>query len=156
MDFGCGTGLLSYNLTDIAQKIVGIDNSPKMVEEFNKKSPNLQKIKAYASLKDIDERFDLIVSSMTFHHIPDIPKLVAKLSRYIIPEGMICVADLHKEDGSFHDRGNEGVYHFGFDVDWLVEIFSEQGFELVCEETPFVIQKQKAYPLFLLCFKKRS
>ena len=156
LDFGCGTGLLSYNLTDVAQKIVGIDSSPKMVEEFNKKSSNLQKIKAYTSLKKIDEQFDLIVSSMTLHHIPDISKLVAKLSHYLLPQGTICVADLYKEDGTFHDRGNEGVYHFGFEVDWLAEIFSEQGFELVCEETPFVIQKHKAFPLFLLCFKKGS
>ena len=153
LDFGCGTGLLSYNLADVAQKIVGIDSSPKMVEEFNKKSSNLQKIKAYTSLKKIDEQFDLIVSSMTLHHIPEISKLIATLSRYLLPHGTICIADLDKEDGSFHDRGNDGVYHFGFDRDWLIEIFTKQGYKLVCNKTPFIIKKQKEYPLFLLCFQ---
>ena len=152
LDFGCGTGLLSYNLTDVAQKIVGIDSSPKMVEEFNKKSPNLAKIRAFDSLKKIDERFDLIVSSMTLHHIKDITKLIKQLTNYLAPEAKVCIADLYKEDGSFHDRGNEGVYHFGFEPKELIELFENYGFKLLCHKTPFVIKKQKNYPLFLLCF----
>lgn len=152
LDFGCGTGLLSYNLTDIAIKIVGIDNSQKMVEEFNKKSPNLQKIRAYTSFEKIDERFDLVVSSMTLHHIKDIANLIKQLTNYLAPGAKVCIADLCKEDGSFHDRGNEGVYHFGFEPKELIELFASFGFRLLCHKQPFVIKKQKAYPLFLLCF----
>jgi len=154
LDFGCGTGLLAYNFDGVARKIVGIDTSKKMVETFNEKStsPN---IKAYQ--KDIDtlnEKFDLIISSMTFHHIKEIETTVKKLRNKLKKDGFICIADLIKEDGSFQDEENDGVYHFGFEIEKLKELFENNGFENISENIVYTIKKNKNYPVFLLYFKK--
>ena len=152
LDIGCGTGLLSYNLTDIAKKIVGYDTSKRMVEEFNKKSssPNI-----YATTTLPNEQFDLIVSSMTLHHIRSLKDFLA-LTAHLENGGYLCIADLVTEDGTFHDRGNDGVFHFGFDPDELANFFEKAGFKKICHTTPFTIQKAKPYPIFLLCFVKMS
>ncbi|BCD60621.1 MULTISPECIES: class I SAM-dependent methyltransferase [unclassified Nitratiruptor] len=153
LDFGCGTGLVSYELTDIANSITGVDTAPKMVEMFNAKSPS-PSIKAYC--KDIDAiepPFDLIVSSMTFHHIEDIHEIIGKLYAKLKSDGIICIADLVTEDGTFHSD-NRGVHHFGFDPKWLEDQLQKQGFTKVCQKIVHTIQKHKAFDVFLLCMQK--
>ncbi|SMC10019.1 class I SAM-dependent DNA methyltransferase [Nitratiruptor tergarcus] len=153
LDFGCGTGLVSYELTNIAHSITGIDTSPKMVEMFNAKSTT-PAIKAFCKdIDEIEEKFDLIVSSMTFHHIKDIDAIIEKLRTKIQPGGVICVADLVKEDGSFHND-NSGVHHFGFDIEELTKKFEHKGFKKICQKIVYTIQKHKAFDVFLLCMQK--
>ncbi len=154
LDFGCGTGLVSFELADIAKSIMGIDTSAKMVEQFNKKSgsPNT---KAYqTSLEELSDTFDLIVSSMTFHHIKDIEALIKELAAKLRPQGFICIADLVREDGSFHSDST-GVYHFGFDPGRLIQSFEKHGFILQSSKIVHTIQKHKAFDIFLLCFQKK-
>ncbi|WP_281950480.1 class I SAM-dependent DNA methyltransferase [Nitrosophilus kaiyonis] len=154
LDFGCGTGLLSYNFENDVKEIVGIDLSSKMVEEFNKKSKS-KKIKAYCKdIENLDEKFDLIISSMTFHHIKDIEKIGKILKDRLNKDGYLCIADLESEDGTFHDKGNEGVYHFGFDIENLSKIFSKIGFKLINKNRVYTIKKHKDFYIFLLCVQK--
>ncbi len=155
LDFGCGTGLVSFELVDIAKSIMGVDTSAKMVEEFNKKS-DTPHIKAYQTrLEDLPNSFDLILSSMTFHHIKNIDTLIQNLAKKLRPKGFICVADLVREDGSFHSD-TTGVYHFGFDPNKLSQSFEKYGFILRCSKIVHTIQKHKAFDIFLLCFQKES
>jgi len=153
IDFGCGTGLLGYHFASRASTLVGYDTSPKMIEEFNKKSDSssIWATDDFASLPTAD----LIVSSMTLHHIRDIEATLAKLRDLLTEGGTLCIADLISEDGSFHDRGNEGVYHFGFDPKELEGILRTLGMEIVCSKIVYTIKKHREFPLFLLCAKKR-
>ncbi len=153
LDFGCGTGLVSFELADIAKSITGVDTSAKMVEEFNKKS-NTPHIKAYQTrLEDLPNSFDLILSSMTFHHIEDIDTLIQNLAKKLRPKGFICVADLVREDGSFHSD-TTGVHHFGFDPVELAKIFERHGLKRLCSKIVHTIQKHRPFDIFLLCFQK--
>ncbi len=155
LDFGCGTGLVSFELVDIAKSIMGVDTSAKMVEEFNKKS-DTPHIKAYQTkLEDLPNSFDLILSSMTFHHIENIDTLIQNLAKKLRPKGFICVADLVREDGSFHSD-TTGVYHFGFDPSKLSRSFEKYGCILRCSKIVHTIQKHKTFDIFLLCFQKES
>ena len=153
LDVGCGTGLVSYNLTPIAETIVGIDTSAKMVETFNAKSPS-PLIQAYPkSLEECEESFDLLVSSMTLHHIQNIEdffKEAAERASYLF------IADLFEEDGTFHDKGNEGVYHFGFDPKILTDLAKRAGWEKIYDKQIFTIQKHRDFPIFLLGFKRED
>ena len=153
LDFGCGTGLVSFELEDAAKSITGIDTSAKMVEQFNKKS-NSPTIKAYQTpLENLPNSFDLIVSSMTLHHIEDIETLVQNMAQKLRPGGFICVADLVSEDGSFHSD-TTGVHHFGFDPVELAKIFERHGLKRRCSKIVHTIQKHRPFDIFLLCFQK--
>ncbi len=153
LDFGCGTGLVSYNLTQLASTIIGYDPAPKMVEVFNQKSPSPN---IYATTSLPKDSFDLIVSSMAMHHIKDTAATIAKLAQLLKKGGMLCIADLESEDGTFHDRGNEGVYHFGFDPDALASLFTQNSLEILCKKRIFTITKHRDFHVFLLCGQKRA
>ncbi len=155
LDFGSGTGLISYELKDLAKSILGVDTSPKMVKQFNQKSDSAKIRATTQPIVSIEGNFDLIVSSMAFHHVADIERLVEVLAKKLRDGGYLCVADLCKEDGTFHSD-NTGVCHFGFDEDELISLFEKKGFKKICRKIPQTIRKHRAFPIFLLCLQKGS
>ena len=146
LEFGCATGLVGINLAQEALSVTGIDTSKKMVEKFNEKAKSLN-LNAKAYVKDIfevNEIYDVVVSSMTIHHIKDIKKLSKKLKEIT---NEVFIADLVKEDGSFHTRGNEDVWYFGFSMEELKEFFKEWKIEY---EIIHTIKKHKDFDVFLI------
>ncbi|WP_200763676.1 class I SAM-dependent DNA methyltransferase [Nitrosophilus alvini] len=157
LDFGCGTGLLSFLLANEVKSITGIDTSQKMLEAFSQKS--LKYPNAKALFMDIEQKlpkqnFDLIVSSMTLHHIKEPENLFKRLKNILKPGGLLCIADLEKEDGTFHDNGNEGVWHFGFEKKEIEKYLNKSALSLVYYDTIHIVKKTKEYPIFLMCAKR--
>ena len=155
LDLGCGTGLVSFELLDIARYILGIDTSSKMVEEFKKKTSSSTIQAKKCSIEEIEEKFDLIVSSMTFHHIEDLEHISRQIERHLNEQGIVCIADLESEDGTFHSD-LAGVHHFGFDPDSLETLFAKKGFETICKKRVHTIMKHQPFYIFLLCMQKRA
>ena len=156
LDFGCGTGLLIFPLIEEVGKVHGIDLAPNMLEVLEGKGKNYENLTTeYTGIFEISSTFDLIMSSMVMHHIQDKSKLAKKLYDTLNPNGLIAIADLMLEDGSFHDS-MEGVYDLGFSNDFLKKTFEDAGFkDIEVVENIFVIEKNdKEYPLFLLIGKK--
>ena len=158
MDFGAGTGLLSYFLSPFVDMVVAVDNSPSMLQEFENKSSEFQSktkiIEADLSCDNIDEKFDGIVSSMTIHHIEDTKALFEKFYNMLEDNGFIAIADLEIEDGSFHSD-NIGVYHYGFDIKDIQNIAKEIGFKNIKIEIVSIIKKPHAnFDIFLLVASK--
>jgi len=140
LDFGCGTGLVSLNLKN-AKRILGVDLSSEMIKIFNQKVEMLQlPAKGVVSdIKHIDNKFDIIVANMVFHHIEKIDEMLQILSTKLTKNGKLFISDLFLEDGSFHDKGNEDVFHFGFEKN----SFSHTNFELKSYSHIFTIEKER-------------
>ena len=69
--------------------------------------------------------------------------------------GIIALADLDTEDGSFHAVGTEGIFHHGFDRDKLRTIVQAAGFDRVEFSTAHIIEGEtKDYPVFLVTARK--
>ena len=85
---------------------------------------------------------------MTIHHIKDIKKLSNKLLEIT---NNVFIADLVKEDGTFHSRGSEDVEHFGFSKDELKNYFNKWNIEYKIIHT---IKKYKDFPIFLIRLTK--
>jgi 2-polyprenyl-3-methyl-5-hydroxy-6-metoxy-1,4-benzoquinol methylase len=130
-DFGAGTGLLSQFLEQDVAKITAIDNSKNMLNEFKNKNFRCQIDTLYIDIlkeNSFNIEFNGIVSSMTMHHIDNIEKLFQKFYSILKQNGFIALADLNKEDGTFHSS-NDGVFHFGFDFNKLKDIAIKVGFK---------------------------
>jgi len=154
MDFGAGTGLLSFFVSQKVAKIVAVDNSPSMLEEFQKKSREFasqtEVLQKDLSVETIDRKFDGIISSMTIHHLEDTTALFSKFYKMLGNNGFIAIADLDTEDGSFHSD-NIGVFHHGFNRDSLEAIAKEVGFKEIKFETASVIKKpHRDFNVFLM------
>lgn len=162
LDYGCGTGLLGFGLSEFVKSVTGMDSSKSMIEEFNKKSQELNFENSNAIFHDINDNylpknsFDLIVSSMTLHHIKDTADFVAKSVESLKSDGYLCISDLVKEDGTFHESGNDGVWHFGFELDDLKKIFESNGMQVIFLEEIYIVEKNKNYPIFLIVGKKMA
>ena len=154
MDFGAGTGLISSQIIPFVETIVAVDTSESMLNKLVKKPELEHKVKIVC--QDIidnvlTEKFDLIVSAMAMHHIEDTEKLFQRFAQQLNPGGMIALADLEKEDGSFHEEGTEGIFHNGFERNDLQSISEKYGFEEISFETVHTINKEdRCYPMFLL------
>jgi len=156
IDYGAGTGLITFLINDDAKEVLALDNSKGMLGELEKKiemadAKNV-KIKLHDIHKDEMPRgFDIFVSSMTMHHIKSSLLFIKKAKESIKKGGYIAIADLVSEDGSFHSRGNEGVYHFGFDQKEIEKEFEEVGLRPIYNEIVEVVNKgDKSYPIFLI------
>lgn len=154
MDFGAGTGLLSYFIAPFVHKIVAVDNSPSMLLEFENKcddfSCETEVIEKDLSSDTLDRKFDGIISSMTIHHLEDIPALFSKFNTMLNEGGFIALADLDSEDGSFHSD-NTGVFHHGFDRKTLEEEAKKAGFtEIGFELANTITKPHREFTVFLM------
>jgi len=160
LDFGAGTGLLTYRLVPSVRSVTAVDTSPKMLEVLQSKSTPEHTIKTVCgdiTQVPLSETFDGIISSMAMHHVEDTAAFLKTLHDHLRPGGFIAIADLDKEDGSFHGHGNEGVYHFGFDREALKETAEKHGFTNVRFETALTIEKPAGnYPIFLFSASKAA
>ncbi|MEZ5536543.1 MAG: class I SAM-dependent methyltransferase [Thiolinea sp.] len=154
MDFGAGTGLLLGQIAPHVAKITAVDISPSMTEQLRKKQADLpcevEVLEMDLCTETLDQQFDGIISSMTLHHIEDVPAMFAKMRSLLKPGGFMAIADLETEDGSFHTE-DTGVFHLGFDGEALVQLATEAGFNNAEVGLASTISKPGVdYPVLLL------
>lgn len=132
LDYGAGTGLLTLSLQPYVASILAVDFSSGMLDTLSAKL-------ASAGINNVSVRqwnlenqpfpesgFDLVVSSMTLHHLRDVPLSLTRLAQTLRPGGWIAVADLDTEDGSFHAEKGD-VFHYGFARDQIKEWLTDAG-----------------------------
>ncbi|WP_333802925.1 class I SAM-dependent methyltransferase [Sulfurospirillum sp.] len=158
MDFGSGTGLLTAKIAPHVKKVTTVDVSPSMNDQLRAKQDTfpceLAMLELDLSTTELDETFDSIISSMTIHHVEDTLALFKKFHRMLNNGGTIALADLDKEDGTFHTE-DMGVFHFGFDQEAFAALAQKAGFEDVNIEIVSVAKKPYGeYPIFLLTARK--
>ena len=166
LEYGAGTGIASFLLKDNLKEITLMDSSSEMVRVMNEKIKTT-KVKNLKTLNfDLEHsdhkggKFDLIFTQMVLHHVLDIENIIRKFYNLLNPGGFLAIADLYKEDGSFHGEGFTG--HKGFDVEILAEQIIKHGFKSVSHQKCFVINKKfsdnktKHFDVFLLIAKRDS
>jgi 2-polyprenyl-3-methyl-5-hydroxy-6-metoxy-1,4-benzoquinol methylase len=167
LDFGCGTGLLTLQLQPQVRTITGIDSSQGMLDilETKIRTQGLKNVKTRLVDLDrgdvLDGQYDLVVSSMTLHHVPEIQPLIDRFAAVLKQKGLLAIADLDCDDGKFHDSG-EGVFHAGFDRCVMLKYFERAGFMDVRNRTAAVVAKpapdggSRTFTVFLMTGRKQK
>jgi 2-polyprenyl-3-methyl-5-hydroxy-6-metoxy-1,4-benzoquinol methylase len=165
LDFGCGTGLVTLRLQPSVRSVTGADSSRGMLEILSTKiaRQNLGNVRtlclAPERIETLSGPYHLIVSSMTFHHLPDVRPLLDLFYRSIAPGGYLAIADLDSEGGMFHGS-SEGVFHPGFEREELRHAFTGAGFEAIRAITAAEIVKpdssgvMRRFSVFLMTGRK--
>jgi 2-polyprenyl-3-methyl-5-hydroxy-6-metoxy-1,4-benzoquinol methylase len=163
LEFGSGTGLLSYELKDVFDEITLVDNSEGMIDVLKEKIKKCDITNFKPLLLDLlDENlnigtFNVIFTLMTLHHVPNLNEILSVFNSLLKIDGYLCIADLVKEDGSFHHEYPDFDGHNGFDKNELSEFLTNNGFIVEYYNICFEIVKElenKTYPLFLMICKK--
>lgn len=110
LDIGCGTGMLVIMAKQqhSGSRIVGIDPDERILTIARKKAKK-QGVQAEFTnagadrLPFADNSFDVVISSLVFHHLPtDIKKAALKeIYRVLKPAGRFLLADYGKAEGLF-------------------------------------------------------
>lgn len=153
-EYGAGTGLVSQALGTSVGSITLVDTSAGMREVM------LAKIAAgampEARVWDLDlqsapapaERFDLVVTVLTMHHVHDVGTVLSRFAELLAGGGRLCVVDLEAEDGSFHGPGAD--VHHGFDRTEFEGALTAAGFVDVTFQACHQIDRGgSTYPMFL-------
>lgn len=166
LEFGCGTGLISFCLNDKFEMITLVDTSKAMIDVLNSKIEAFQIDNMRAYQIDINENnillensYDVIYTSMALHHIIDIETTIKNLYRLLKKDGYLCIIDLDEEDGSFHKEEKDFNGHNGFNQNDLKNVLLETGFKEVEANTFYegkkVVEEMKVkYSLFLMIGEK--
>ena len=167
MEFGCGTGLVSFNLYDKFKKITLIDSSKGMIDILNSKISKYKVNNMVAKHLDIvnensvNETFDVIYNSMVLHHIHNTAEIIKCFHELLNDDGYLCIVDLNEEDGGFHEKYPDFDGHNGFNQEELKEILVRAGFDNIESNTFFYdeknIEDEKInYSLFLMKSRKHK
>lgn len=165
LEIGCGTGLLSFALQEDFASITLADSSQGMLEVLSEKikaskTVNLHPVRLDLAVDPLPaQKFHIVYSLMVLHHLPDTAGTLRKLHEILEPGGWLAVADLDKEDGSFHTDSSTNV-HLGFEQDAFQKQVETAGFKDVHFSTAYEIEKmigdeQRTFPVFLMTARKR-
>jgi ubiquinone/menaquinone biosynthesis C-methylase UbiE len=159
MEYGSGTGLLSFALKDQLKSIVLLDESEAMTEVAMEKCKvgkvdHLEPVHYDLIMQPLLEtRFDLIITLLTLHHIKDTEEILRKFQQLLNPNGYLAIIDLDAEDGSFHEHQN--YYHDGFERAELEKKLLASGLVPIKYEICYNLERdyqsnRRKYPLFLM------
>jgi len=159
LEYGCGTGLLSFMLRPRLGHITLADVSDGMLAVAAGKIAAANDAAMRATRLDLItdplpvDRFDVIYSLMTLHHIPDTDAILRRFHALLARPGCLCIADLDTEDGSFHGPGFDG--HLGFDRPALGAKARQAGFATAEFSTAYEMIKTvdgepRRFPVFLM------
>jgi SAM-dependent methyltransferase len=165
LEYGAGTGLVGQHLATHIGPLTLTDPSAGMRDVAERKVAS-GLFPAGTRVLDLDlgrssapaaSDVDVIVTAMTLHHIPDLAPVLAGFAELLVDGGALCIADLEREDGSFHDHDPDFDGHDGFDPDDLTAELETAGFEDVRFTRCYELEKAgRTYPIFLATCHRRG
>jgi len=163
LDYGCGTGLVGLYLLPHVRSVTAADSSPGMLKVLRKKLAEAEFDNMRAISLDLEreqvpsQRYGLLVTSMTLHHVADTDRLLRAFHELLHPGATLCIADLDTEPGSFHTpEAAPSVHHRGFDRNMLGSRLERLGFQQVRDVTAHIIRRavpggeEREFPVFLI------
>jgi demethylmenaquinone methyltransferase/2-methoxy-6-polyprenyl-1,4-benzoquinol methylase/phosphoethanolamine N-methyltransferase len=131
LDVGCGTGtlaLMAKNQLGAQGKVYGIDAAPEMIEVARHKATDQNRAVDFRqavieSLPFEAATFDVVLSTLMFHHLPDDLKQrgLAEIYRVLKPGGRLLIVDMRRPTNmlshimmafSFHGALSSGIQDF--------------------------------------------
>jgi ubiquinone/menaquinone biosynthesis C-methylase UbiE len=146
MDYGTGTGNIALRILPHVHRIIAVDSSKGMLDVLQEKLSHecisTIEIREWSIGEDpaLLPLFDIIVSSMTMHHVRDTAGTARAFYTMLLPGGSIAIADLDLDNSEFHET--PGITeHNGIDRNYLQQVFEQAGFVSVRFHEAATIQK---------------
>jgi predicted TPR repeat methyltransferase len=105
LDLGCGTGLAGAAFRPLADTLVGVDLSPKMVEQARRKNiyDRLEVgdlLEFLAAEKDDGKKYDLVLAADVFAYFPDLAPVARAVTAVLMPRGIFAfTVETHAGEG---------------------------------------------------------
>ena len=164
LEYGCGTGNVSFILRENFSRITLADSSEGMIEQLKMKIDKSGVKNFYPRILDFEkesasEKFDIIYTLMTLHHVKDVAEVIKQFSLALNPGGLLIIGDLEKEDGYFHKYPENQDVHHGFEKQYIEELFKKNQLITIQYKVFYEMERDnsgiaKTYPLFAISATK--
>jgi len=165
LEFGAGTGLISFNLHNSLKSVDLLDSSKRMIEVVEdkittNKISNMKTIHIDIETKHkLSSKYNVIYSSMVLHHIKNVKSIISQFSEVLQDHGELCIIDLNEVDEAFHKEESDFEGHHGFNLSELEKLLMDNGFCNIKTNTFYhSIKKVESieipYSLFIMSAKK--
>lgn len=135
LEYGCGTGQVTWHLAHALRHVTLADTSEGMLDVVRARlaadpDPRFSVARLDLSADPAPPvTYDLVYSVMALHHIPAVDRVLAEFHATLKPGGWLAVADLDADpEGHFHGHDHDG--HHGFDRDELATRIVAAGFDV--------------------------
>lgn len=99
LDLGCGYGENDEYFKELgAKSVLGVDISKHMIEmanKYNKLEDIEYKVMAMEEINQIEDKFDIVISSLAFHYIKDYKKLISDIYHLLNNDGYLIFSQEH-------------------------------------------------------------
>lgn len=132
-DLGCGLGDMIEALKGKADKVIGVDNSPKMLELAGQRLSGIKglslRIGELSHLPLKDGEADCAVMSMVLHHMSQPMDALRESARAMKPGGELIIVDFDKHENE-DMRKEYGDHRLGFERAKLQVWLEDAGFHV--------------------------
>ncbi|MCG1010795.1 class I SAM-dependent methyltransferase [Salinicoccus sp. ID82-1] len=116
LDYGCGTGLVGLQLTDMFDRTTLADASDQMVQIVKTKitDEGLEHVEAIhldLTREQADIEVDVIIISLVLIHVPEVEVLLSALYKTLNPGGRLLIIDFDKNHNVYHPKLHNGFAH---------------------------------------------
>lgn len=131
-DVGTGTGFVAAGLAPRVKKVVGLDNSPAMLEVARDNlsslgAENVELVEAEISgIPMPDSELDAAFANMVLHHAYDPSAMLAEMARVVKPGGTVAITEEVEHPYEWMREEHADVW-LGFSEDQVELFFAEAG-----------------------------
>ena len=161
IEFGCGTGLVGFELINEFNSTTFIDSSNGMIKQVEQKLFNMGIEKSRAICCDLMKTMqrnlsaDYVFSSLVLHHIIETEFILTRLFNLLNKNGRLLIIDVDTDAGNFHAHRSDFNGHNGFEQIYLTDLCEKIGFCKTEIKTFYhgcrvVNGNEKPYSLFIM------
>lgn len=154
IDLGCGTGLCGELFRPIARRLVGVDLSPKMLEQAKKKNAYDELIVAdvIEPLRATGAAYDLVIAADVFVYIGDLANVFDACRLALKPDGLF-VFSIEALDKGDYILGVKGRY--AHSLEYIRRLANDVGLaEVSMDKTTVRQEMSKPVPGIIFVLKK--
>ncbi len=152
-DLGCGTGALAFELSRHVRRVIGVDNTPAMLDAAKQRTKDRNNIDLrqgdLESLPMEDGECDAAMLVLVLTYLTEPESALREMARVIRPGGKAVLVDVMRHDREDFRR-EMGQQNMGYDPKEVSLLLEEAGLESpVC--TPIPPHPEAKGPALLLC-----
>ena len=130
LDLGCGGGQLAYYLAEAgAAAVTGIDPSERMLHVARTQWAHPRVTVHRGTMEDANfpsAAFEVVVSSLALHYVEDYAGLVGRISRWLMPGGLLVFSTEHPIYTARRPASGWVMGPDGTRVGWALDQYSDE------------------------------
>lgn len=142
LDLGCGTGILTVQLAELCNKVIGVDSSQSMIDKAKEQFGNIEFMVCDALALPFENEFDVVFSNAVFHWISDHDALLINIHKVLKPQGLlVCEFGANGNIATIENAFEKACNSLGYDYEPKFNFPTVENFGKLLENNGFIIDR---------------